>query len=65
MEENDNNNEEDNGKNKKLKPQFSTQLEEAFVFHSPSIILHFTQANQLDEFGNLNVMKIKYKTIFF
>jgi hypothetical protein len=33
------------------------QAEEAFVIHSPAIILHFTQANQLDEFGNLNVIK--------
>ena len=29
--------------------------EEAFVFHSNSIMMHFTQANELDEFGNLNV----------
>jgi hypothetical protein len=28
--------------------------EEAFVFHSTTIMLHFTQANELDEFGNLN-----------
>ena len=40
---------------KKLKSQPSTISEEAFVFHSPSIVLHYTQANQLDEFGNLNV----------
>lgn len=32
----------------------ATNNEEAFVFHSPIIMLHFTQATQLDEFGNLN-----------
>ena len=33
--------------------------EEAFVFHSTGIMLHFTQATMLDEFGNLNVGFIK------
>ena len=28
---------------------------EAFVFHSTSIMLHFVEANMLDEFGNINV----------
>lgn len=28
--------------------------EEAFVFHSTTIMLHFTQATMLDEYGNLN-----------
>lgn len=35
--------------------QSSVSSEEAFVFHSTSIMLHFTQATMLDEFGNLNV----------
>jgi hypothetical protein len=37
-----------------VKSQRSLSYEEAFVFHSPSIMLHFTQASMLDEFGNLN-----------
>ena len=28
---------------------------EAFVFHSTSIMLHFVEAEMLDEFGNVNV----------
>ena len=28
---------------------------EAFVFHSTSIMLHFVEADMLDEFGNVNV----------
>jgi hypothetical protein len=27
-------------------------IEETFVFHSPSVMLHFNQANMLDELGN-------------
>lgn len=34
--------------------QNSNVSEEAFVFHSNSIMMHYTQANMLDEFGNLN-----------
>lgn len=33
----------------------SVSNEEAFVFHSTTIMLHFTQATMLDEYGNLNV----------
>ncbi len=40
---------------KSLDSQSSFSAEEAFVFHSNSIMMHFTQANMLDEFGNLNV----------
>jgi hypothetical protein len=55
-----------NSQAKKLRPQSSMQSEEAFVIHSPAIILHFTQANQLDEFGNLNVTKTRryFRSIF-
>ncbi len=36
------------------------------MIHSPSIILHFTQAHQLDEFGNLNVTNTRryFRSIF-
>ena len=44
-----------NSKMKKVESQQSFASEEAFVFHSTSIMMHFTQANMLDEFGNLNV----------
>lgn len=37
-----------------LPKQGSVSSEEAFVFHSTNIMLHFTQATMLDEFGNLN-----------
>jgi hypothetical protein len=37
-----------------VKSQRSLSCEEAFVFHSPAMMLHFTQASMLDEFGNLN-----------
>ena len=30
--------------------------EEAFVFHSNRIMLHFTQATMLDEYGNFYLM---------
>ena len=53
--ENKNDDESTDFSGKKLKSQASVMPEEAFVFHSPSIMMHFTQANQLDEFGNLNV----------
>jgi hypothetical protein len=33
-------------------PSFSVE-DEAFVFHSTSVMLHFTQASMMDEFGNL------------
>jgi hypothetical protein len=36
-----------------LKSQLSV-VEETFVFHSPSVMLHFNQANMLDELGNLS-----------
>ena len=42
---------------KRMDSQQSICSEEAFVFHSTSIMMHFTQANMLDEFGNLNVNK--------
>ncbi len=29
-------------------------VEETFVFHSPSVMLHFNQANMLDELGNVS-----------
>ena len=44
-----------NTEDSKLTSQHSTSSEEAFVFHSTSVMLHFTQATMLDEFGNLNV----------
>jgi hypothetical protein len=34
---------------------FDSDEDEAFVFHSTSIMLHFVQAAMLDEFGNINV----------
>ena len=43
-----------------LKRQQSVSSEEAFVFHSTIIMLHFTQAKMLDEFGNLNVCLINF-----
>lgn len=39
----------------KFQKQQSIIIEEAFVFHSTLIMLHFTQANMLDEFSNLTV----------
>lgn len=40
--------------NEKLTRDASLTNEEAFVFHSTNIMLHYTQATMLDEFGNLN-----------
>jgi hypothetical protein len=37
-----------------LKTQTSI-LEEIFVFHSPSVMLHYNQPHMLDELGNLSV----------
>lgn len=41
-------------KDRTLVTQVSLNVEEAFVFHSTLVMLHFTQANMLDEFGNLS-----------
>ena len=42
-----------------------TVSEEVFVFHSTSVMLHFTQASMLDEFGNVNVMRAAPLRSFF